>query len=175
MTPVQRGRMMATAVITTLALLGFAPRARAQLAEGIAVGSSAPAVQVSTLGGQTVRLTPGTPQVAGRPMLLEFWATWCEFCERLEPHMKAAYARYGNRVQFSAIAVNVNQSVRRVARHVRERDLAYPVYYDRSGSATQAFGVEATSFVVVVNRYGKVVYTGVGDGQNLDAALKRAL
>ena len=108
-------------------------------------------------------------------MLIEFWATWCEFCERLEPTMKAVYGKYGSKVQFAAIAVNVNQSPSRVAKHVKERSLLYPVYYDASGKATQAYDVAATSFVVIIDKKGKVAYTGVGDKQDLDAALHRVL
>lgn len=153
------------------ALLLVARPAQAQSDEGIALGTAAPSVVVTDASGHTVTLAP----TVGRPMLLEFWATWCEFCERLEPTMKQAYSKYGNRVQFAAIAVNVNQSPRRVAKHVKDRSLAYPVYYDASGGATSAYGVAATSYVVIIDRRGKVAYTGVGDKQDLDAALRRVL
>ncbi|HEY5087848.1 MAG TPA: TlpA disulfide reductase family protein [Gemmatimonadaceae bacterium] len=143
----------------------------AQSDEGIALGASAPSVTVTDVSGKTVRVAP----MVGRPMLIEFWATWCEFCERLEPTMKAAYDKYGSKVQFAAIAVNVNQSPGRVAKHVKERSLLYPVYYDDSGQATQAYDVAATSFVVIIDKQGKVAYTGVGDKQDLDAAIRRVL
>ena len=155
----------------TVALMLASPSAHAQSDEGIAIGSAAPRVVVTDVAGRTVTLAP----VIGKPMLIEFWATWCEFCERLEPTMKSVYARYGNRVQFAAIAVNVNQSPTRVARHVKDRGLNYPVYYDASGKATSAYDVAATSFVVIVGRNGKVVYTGVGDKQDLDSAIRRAM
>lgn len=143
----------------------------AQSDEGIVVGASAPAVVVSDVAGKLVRVAPR----AGQPMLIEFWATWCEFCERLEPTMKAVHAKYGKQVQFAAIAVNVNQSPARVAKHVKQRSLLYPVYYDASGKATQAYEVAATSFVVIIDKNGKVAYTGVGDKQDLDAAIRRVL
>lgn len=143
----------------------------AQSGEGIAIGSRAPSVVVTNGAGKSVSVTP----TIGRPMLIEFWATWCEFCERLEPTMKTVYGKYGSKVQFAAIAVNVNQSQSRVARHVRQRSLEYPVYYDASGKAVSAYDVEATSFVVIIGRDGKVAYTGVGDKQDLDAELKRVL
>ncbi|MEO8946374.1 MAG: TlpA disulfide reductase family protein [Gemmatimonadaceae bacterium] len=139
--------------------------------DGIAVGGSAPSMIVTDIAGKSVRVTPKI----GQPMLIEFWATWCEFCERLEPTMKTVYGKYGSKVQFAAVAVNVNQSPSRVAKHVKERSLLYPVYYDASGKATQAYDVPATSFVVIIDRNGKVAYTGVGDKQNLDAALRRVL
>lgn len=153
------------------AFLALAHPAFAQSGEGIALGATAPSVQVTDASGKTVSVTP----TAGRPMLIEFWATWCEFCERLEPTMKTVYGKYGSKVQFAAIAVNVNQSPGRVAKHVKERSLKYPVYYDDSGKATDAYDVAATSFVVIIDRNGKVAYTGVGDKQDLDAAIRRVL
>jgi thiol-disulfide isomerase/thioredoxin len=143
----------------------------AQSDEGITVGSAAPSVVVTDAAGKSVTVTP----TIGRPMLIEFWATWCEFCERLEPTMKTVYGKYGSKVQFAAIAVNVNQSQRRVAKHVKDRALSYPVYYDKSGKAVSAYEVAATSFVVVIDKKGKVAYTGVGDKQNLDAAIRGVL
>jgi len=158
-------------VALTAALLVVARPVMAQSGEGIAIGTTAPAVTVADASGRTVRVAP----TIGRPMLIEFWATWCEFCERLEPTMKATYNKYGGKVQFAAIAVNVNQSPRRVAKHVKDRSLKYPVYYDDSGKATDAYDVAATSFVVIIDKKGKVAYTGVGDKQDLDAAIRGVL
>jgi len=157
--------------LVAAAMLVVARPVMAQSGEGIAIGTAAPAVMVADAAGKTVRVAP----TIGKPMLIEFWATWCEFCERLEPTMKATYGKYGDKVQFAAIAVNVNQSPRRVAKHVKDRSLKYPVYYDDSGKATDAYDVAATSFVVIIDKAGKVAYTGVGDKQDLDAAIRRVL
>jgi thiol-disulfide isomerase/thioredoxin len=158
-------------VAMAAACLFLARPLMAQSDEGIMVGAIAPAVVVTNASGKAVTVTP----TLGRPMLIEFWATWCEFCERLEPTMKSVYGKYGSQVQFAAIAVNVNQSQRRVAKHVKDRSLKYPVYYDESGKAVSAYEVAATSFVVVIDKKGKVAYTGVGDKQNLEAAIKNVL
>lgn len=158
-------------VAVAFALIALARPVMAQSDEGIAVGAAAPSVVVLNSAGKSVTVTP----TLGRPMLIEFWATWCEFCERLEPTMKTVYGKYGNKVQFAAIAVNVNQTPRRVAKHVQDRSLKYPVYYDESGKAVSAYDVAATSFVVIIGKDGKVAYTGVGDKQDLDAAIKKVL
>ena len=172
-----RNHISAVVIFILAVMVCDARMAAAQTDEGIMVGATAPAIVLSDLAGKSVRLGPGERgglRVA-QPTLIEFWATWCEFCERLEPRMRAAFSKFGTRVQFAAIAVNVNQSLSRVIRHVHDRTLAYPVYYDVSGAATRAFDVAATSFVVVLDRSGKVVYTGVGDQQDLEAAIRRAL
>jgi thiol-disulfide isomerase/thioredoxin len=105
-----------------LALCLGAARAEAQDA-GIAVGARAPAVVIQDLDGAPVDLG----RYLGRtPVLLEFWATWCEVCEALLPTVRAAHEAYGGRV----------------------------------------------AFIVIVDRTGKVAYTGTGEGQDLAAALR---
>jgi predicted transcriptional regulator len=49
------------------------------------------------------------------------------------------------------------------------------VVFDTDGAATDAYAVPATSYVVVVDRAGKIVYTGLGGEQKLEAALQKAL
>jgi thiol-disulfide isomerase/thioredoxin len=170
---IPRRRLRAPLVLGLVLLLhALAPGAvAAQDAGGIALGTLAPVVGTQDLAGRTVPVGP----VAGVPVLIEFWATWCPYCERLEPRMKAAHVRYGQRVRFYAVAVNVNESVARVARHVASRGLRYAVLYDASGAATREYDVPATSFVVIMDAAGRVAYTGLGGDQELDAALARVL
>lgn len=153
------------------ALLAAARPARAQDVGGIAVGSRAPAVAAVDLAGRSLRLPVGS----GKPALIEFWATWCPYCQKLEPRMKAVFRKYGARVRFYAVAVNVNESPARVGRYVTAHALPYPILYDASGEATRAYDVPATSFVVITDAAGRVAYTGLGDAQELDAALARVL
>jgi hypothetical protein len=47
--------------------------------------------------------------------------------------------------------------------------------WDATGDATGKWDVPATSYVVVLDRAGKVVYTGVGGTQDLDAAIRKAM
>lgn len=144
--------------------------ARAQ-DSGLAVGTAAPSAMLQTLDGKTVDLA----QVAKGPAVIEFWATWCESCEALLPAMKKAQATYGGRVTFVAVAVSVNQSVQRVKLHVAKHGVPGEQLFDTRGDATGKWDVPATSYVVVLNKAGKVVYTGVGGDQNIEAAIKKAL
>ena len=150
--------------------LAFLPaRAAAQDVGGIDVGARAPVIQAQDLAGK-----PAPLDAIGRtPALIEFWATWCPYCQRLEPRMKAVFQKYGRRVRFYAVAVNVNESPTRVSRYTSSHALPYTILYDASGEATRAYDVPATSFVVITDATGRVAYTGLGDGQDLDSALAR--
>lgn len=139
---------------------------------GISVGSRAPAAVVQSLDGKPVDLAS---YVGRTPVLIEFWATWCPNCKELEPAMIAAQKKYGARVKFVGVAVSVNQSPELVKRYAAKHALPLDVLFDRTGAATDAYDVPATSYVVVIDRKGTVVYTGQGGTQDLDAAIKRAL
>ena len=137
---------------------------------GIAVGSAAPAVSVRDLDGNTVDLGQ---YIGKKPMLLEFWATWCELCEELLPRIRAAKAAYGSAVEFIGINVTVNQTPARVQRYLQEHQPPFRTLYDDEGASTRAYQVPATSYVVIVDRAGKVAYTGSGGTQDLDTPLRR--
>ena len=140
---------------------------------GLPVGSKAPAsVAVETLDGKPFDLG----QYVGKtPVLLEFWATWCPNCKQLEPAILAASKKYGDRIKLVAVAVSVNQSPQRVKLHVEKHGMPMEVYYDRKGNAADAFDAAATSYIIVLDKAGTVVYTGLGGTQNIDAAIQKAL
>ena len=109
------------------------------------------------------------------PVLLEFWATWCENCEDLHPDMVEAHERYGDRVDFFAIAVAVGQSERRVRSHLEQHPVPYPTLWDSRGEAVRAFETPATSYIVILDADGRVAYTGIGRDQDVDAAIRSVL
>ncbi|MEP6766478.1 MAG: TlpA disulfide reductase family protein [Gemmatimonadaceae bacterium] len=140
---------------------------------GIAVGAMAPGAAVQTLDGKEVDLKKYI--VPGKPAMLEFWATWCGNCKELEPKIIAATKKYGAQMNFITVAVSVNQSPARVAAWHKLNPIATEMVYDLHGKAGDAYDVPATSFVVLVDKAGKVTYTGLGGDQNLDAAITKAL
>ena len=154
-------------------LLGLLVGAPLQAQEiGIAVGAVAPAAKLETLDGKPADLS----QFIGKgPVVIEFWATWCPSCKELEPAMLAAQKKYAGKVQFVGVAVSVNESPELVRRYTEKHGLAGAQFYDRKGIAIDAYDVPATSFVVVVGKNGRVVYSGLGGKQDLDAAIRKAL
>jgi len=164
------GRPLRLFLGLALVAAAIAPPVRAQ-ESGIPVGTKAPSAAIQTLEGNAVNLA----QFIGKgPVLIEFWATWCPNCKELEPALLAAQKKYTGRVQFVGIAVSVNESPELVRRYVDRHGVAGAQLYDRKGDAVDAYDVPATSFVVVIDKAGKVVYTGLGGNQDLDAAIKKA-
>jgi thiol-disulfide isomerase/thioredoxin len=137
---------------------------------GIAVGSRAPAVKVRDLEGKSVDLGQ---YLGKKPVFLEFWATWCELCEELLPRVGDAHADYGSQVEFFGINVTVNQTPDKVRRYLEKHKPAFRTLYDEEGTSTRAYKVPATSYVVIIDRSGRIAYTGSGGNQDFDPVLRQ--
>jgi thiol-disulfide isomerase/thioredoxin len=157
--------------LVALGLLTAAPAA-AQEAIGIPLGVTPPAVTVEDLDGNAVELSQW---VGTRAVLIEFWATWCPLCAKLEPQLRQVAERHGDELEVLIVAVGVNQSPRSVRRHLERHGLPGRVLWDGRGAAVRAFQTPSTSYVVVLDAGGRVVYTGLGEDQDLEAAARKAL
>lgn len=137
---------------------------------GIEVGARAPAVQIEDLEGNAVDLGQW---IGKKPVLFQFWATWCPLCKALEPQIAAAKAAHGDAVEFVLVAVAVNQTKRSIQRHMDRHPLPAQLLWDTEGRATRALKAPTTSYVVILDRDGRVAYTGVGDDQDLATAVAK--
>jgi thiol-disulfide isomerase/thioredoxin len=157
-----------------LAVLGLtlaSSSARAQDG-GLPVGSVAPSASLETLDGKRMELGA---LLGKTPVVLEFWATWCGNCEELEPTFQQVQKKYAGKVRFASIAVAINQSPERVRRWAMRHQPGRDIFYDHAGDAAEQYDAPATSFVVIIDRDGRVTYTGVGGKQDLDAEIAKAL
>lgn len=152
--------------------LGVRAQAAGEGSVSLPVGTLGPGAALEDLQGNAVDLINYT---RGKPAIIEFWATWCEICERLQPQLDQIQARHGERLNIVAVAVGVAQTPRRVQRHLEEHDPGYAVLWDDRGAAVRAYNATTTSIVVMLDAQGRVAYTGVGAEQDLVAAAERLL
>jgi thiol-disulfide isomerase/thioredoxin len=152
--------------------LSAGPPARLSAQVGIAIGTAAPAVTVSDLDGKPYDFSSF---IGKKPALIQFWATWCELCEKLDPKVRAAAARYGSEVEFIGVNVTVNQKVDRVKRWIEEHKPVFRPLWDARGVAVRAYDVPSTSFIAIVDAKGRIAYTGIGADQDIDGALRKAV
>jgi thiol-disulfide isomerase/thioredoxin len=140
---------------------------------GLPIGTKAPtSTVVETLDGKPFDIG----QYVGKtPVLIQFWATWCPNCKQLEPAMEAAAKKYAGKIKFVAVAVSVNQSPARVKLYAEKHAMPGEVYFDRKGNAADSYDAAATSYIVVLDKTGAVVYTGLGGTQNIDAAVRKGI
>jgi len=156
-------------LVALAAALTIAAAAGAQEASPT-IGDVAPAPAVHDLDGKPVELSAWIGQ---KPVLLEFWATWCTSCAALLPTVREAHGRYGNEVEFVGINVTVGETPKQVREYLASHHPPFRVLYDDEGVSQRAYNVPATSYVVIIDRHGRIVYTGLGGTQRFDDVLKR--
>lgn len=157
------------ALLTFLAHSAAGPLA-AQMEGGPALGDRAPVVRTTDLDGRVVDLATW---IGRRPVVIEFWATWCEPCRELMPKVDAAHDHFGDRVDFIGINVAMNETVPGVRAWILQHQPGFHVLYDSAATAIRAYDIQATSTVIIVGADGRVAYTGVGGAQDLSGALAR--
>lgn len=165
----QTGRR-AVKALAALALAAAAPLAAQEV--GLDTGTTPPAAVVQDMGGRSADLSQ--LYVGKKPVVIEFWATWCPICRALLPKMEAAQRRWGSRVEFVVVGVGVNETRQTMQRHLAEHPMPFHFYYDFSGAAVRAFEAPSTSYVVALDARGRVVYTGVGEDQDIERAARLA-
>jgi thiol-disulfide isomerase/thioredoxin len=103
-------------------------------------------------------------QWQGRPLIINFWATWCEPCRREIPLLKSLrQGRQAQHLEVIGIAVDTAEAVRQYA---ARNGIDYPVLVGEEGglAAVDAFGMDTVlPFSVFVDRAGQVVSLKVGE------------
>ena len=99
----------------------------------------------------------------GRPLVLNFWATWCEPCKREIPLLTALHRQRGNDVQIVGVAVDFQQDV---LRYAQAKGITYPLLMgEKDGlAAVDALGMETVlPFTVFADAQGDIVAVKVGE------------
>jgi len=117
-----------------------------------------PALELNGLDGTPWRLA----DERGHPLLLNFWATWCEPCRAEMPSLEklaASRAVTGLRV----VAVNFKEGEPAIRRFLSNTSLRLPVVRDADGSAARAFGINIFPSTVAIDRRGRTLFILVGE------------
>ncbi|MEP6778943.1 MAG: TlpA disulfide reductase family protein [Gemmatimonadaceae bacterium] len=165
-----QGRKIAATALAFGMVIG-ANRASAQDG-GLPVGTMAPAAAVQMMDGSAANLS----QFYGKkPVVMEFWATWCPLCKAMEPQFKASQAKHGDNVMFVNVGVPTNQTREREQQYITANSLGGTFVFDSAGNAMSAYKVPHTSHILVIDTKGMIVYNGVGKTQDLEAAIDKAM
>ena len=100
-------------------------------------------------------------QFRGRPVVLNFWASWCVPCRREMPAFEAAHRRLGSRVVF--LGVNHQDALRAALKFLTETGVTYPSGYDPDGGVARKYGLFGLPTTIFVSPDGKVVARRTGE------------
>ncbi|MCF8566438.1 TlpA family protein disulfide reductase [Alicyclobacillus tolerans] len=116
-----------------------------------------------------------TSAYAGKPMFINFWASWCPPCQAETPDLVKAYKQFGNKVQFIGVNVTAQDSLANASAFVKHYGIDYPVLLDQSNAIANQFQVSAFPTSFFVNASGTIVLRveGAVTPQQLTSTLQK--
>lgn len=107
----------------------------------------------------------------GKPVLVDFWASWCGPCRREIPVIAEVAKKYSGKLNVVGIAV-WEKSPADTRKAMSELPISWPVIYNQDGA--DAYGIEGIPFIMLIAPDGKIVGTNLR-GDAIEAAVKAAL
>jgi peroxiredoxin len=118
------------------------------------INQPAPDFTLTTLDGKTIRLS----DLKGKPVIINFWASWCHYCVQEAPDLEAVYKQYHPR-GLQLLGVGTDEAAKLQAK-AKELGLTYPI--GSNPKAAEMYGVQGIPHSFFVGKDGKLISQVVG-------------
>jgi thiol-disulfide isomerase/thioredoxin len=129
-----------------------------------AIDHPAPDFTLATLDGATF----GLHAAQGKPVVLNFWATWCGPCQRELPTLQAAAERYGDRVLI--IGVDQGEDPQTVQAYVDQLGLTFPMPLDAEFEVSGLYNVRGLPTTYFIDAQGVIRQMWLGEMNSITLA-----
>jgi len=163
------GAIIAAALV---GVLYFALGKDPQAIDSPLVGRIAPDFALKAVGSnESIDLS----RYRGKPVVLNFWATWCRPCWDEHPVLTQNAQAMGDRVQF--VGVVFQDDEKKITDFLRERGWTYPTLVDDRGKTAIAYGVGGVPETFFLDKHGTIVakYTGPLSTELLQGYVQKAM
>lgn len=170
--PRDPGNPLAVALIILGLLLAVAwfPRLGMGMGKHQLEGQAAPDFGLEVVHNGPASSKIRLSELQGKPVLLDFWATWCGPCQIQAPILNRVAERYKDR-GLVVLGVNTGDKPGLATIFAAKKKLTYPILFDASHDAAELYDVSSLPTMVLVGKDGKVraVRSGLVDESTLDA------
>src|SRR5574344_1179350 len=158
------GLVLMAALVLTIGLTGCGNaknsnaggKASAAASVVIEEGKLAPDFTVEMLDGSQVQLS----SLRGKPVFLNFWATWCPPCVGEMPHFQALYPKYKDKINFLAVSIDAEKGT--VEKFVAAKGFNFPIAHDGKKNVAGLYSIEAIPTSLMLDKDGKVIAYHLG-------------
>jgi len=116
---------------------------------------------------------------SGKPVVLNFWASWCPACRNEKPGFERVYRERGDEVKFVTLGLadGVRETVETGRRHIEANGFTLPVYFDTLQEGARAHGIRFLPTTVFIDGDGYIVTSvqGMVDEETLRRAIDSML
>ena len=131
----------------------------------------APDFTVYDVEGNAVKLS----DFIGKPVMVNFWASWCGPCKREMPDFEEKYRELGEDVQFLVINLTdgIQETVASASDYISQQGYTFPVYYDTSSEAAMLYGIYSIPTTFFIDAEGCAIAQAKGaiDGETLQQGI----
>lgn len=137
------------------------------------IGFKAPGFKLKALDEKEYSLET----LEGKPVVINFWASWCGPCRLEAPELVKLYEKYKNQLEIYAINLTFNDSIEGAKAFSDEYDFTFPVLLDTDGLVGKRYQVQAIPTTFFVNEKGIVVdqVTGLAQPDDLEGKFLKLL
>lgn len=120
--------------------------------------AAAPQFDLQTPDGGRVRLS----DFRGKPLIVNFWATWCPPCRAEMPSIQRASEQLKDK-GIGVVAINVGEDAETIGQFTAESPVTFPLPMDRESRVVQAWPVRGLPTTFVVDSEGRLAYVATGE------------
>lgn len=123
-------------------------------------GQEAKDFTVIDIAGKEVSLS----DFKGKPVVVNFWASWCPPCKEEMPYFNEVYKELGDEVQFMMVDLvdGSRETVDTAKAFIKDNGYDFPVYFDTDQEAAIAYGIYSIPTSIFIDEEGKVVKSITG-------------
>ena len=124
----------------------------------VQVGEIAPAFVLTTFEGKDI----STEELAGKVILVNFWASWCNPCELEAADLQAAWTMYKDSGQVVFLGVDWSDTETEALAYMKKFGITYPSGPDYGTRISQAYRTQGVPETYVIDRAGNLAYVKIG-------------